>query len=183
MIRQLATGDLSATFEPYLNFILAARQPAAPHRTAWRCGLRNIPQGAITSITQTTTQTTRPPHQDSPNPASEQFPLLCCFAAAPPRHIDGQQDRKPEWSIQPTSSASPIRRDTGSRTDPPLARRIIQLRGGFQPTPRPMRGRSKVIGGRIRDCCCHGNSVRHSVLLKSLLCPNFFARRDDAAIS
>jgi len=47
---------------------------------------------------------------------------------------------------------------------------MIWLRGGFQPTPGPMRGRSKVIGGRIRDAQAFlsGSDARASAKYESV---------------
>jgi hypothetical protein len=101
MIREPATGGLRVMPEPNLNFMLGVSRRAPQHRPVLHRGLRNIPQEAIIAVTQTTTQTTRPPHQDSPNAANKQFPGL---AAALPRLIDGSDSRtgsRSELSSQP----------------------------------------------------------------------------------
>jgi hypothetical protein len=72
-----ASGGPGAMPEPHSNFIFAAHWRVAPDRTALYRDLRDMPRQIIVSVTQTTTQKTRPPHQYSPSTANEKFPLLC----------------------------------------------------------------------------------------------------------
>jgi hypothetical protein len=61
-----------------VDFASTIRQRIAPDRIAFLFGPRHTPQEAIV----TGTQMTRPPNQDSPNPANEQFPFVCGCPAA-----------------------------------------------------------------------------------------------------
>jgi hypothetical protein len=65
-----------------VDFASTTRRRIAPDRIAFLFGPRHTPQEAIV----TGTQMTRPPNQDSPNPANEQFPFVLRL---PGRVVDG----------------------------------------------------------------------------------------------